>query len=152
KRVVLYEPPMPSHSHEAVIIDEPMLDKLDALLEQNDREGILSTFYTQVVRMPASEIALARSLPGWEGRLGAAHTISREGRLFLASSTPPYKLVAELFASVLIKTLLLLGGDSPGFFKTSIEAAQAALAATSHIVVMPGQQHTAMNTAPELFL
>lgn len=48
-------------------------------------------------------------------------------------------------------TLLLLGGDSPPFLKAATEAVHAALP-KSRLVVLPGQQHTAMNTAPELFV
>ena len=54
------------------------------------------------------------------------------------------------FTGVATPTLLLLGGASPPFFKAGIEAVHAALP-ESRVVVMPGQQHTAMNSAPELF-
>ena len=47
--------------------------------------------------------------------------------------------------------LLLLGGDSPPFFRTSIENWHAALP-NSRIVVLPGQQHIAMDTTPDLFV
>ena len=40
--------------------------------------------------------------------------------------------------------------NSPAFLHAAIEAVHAALP-DSQVVVMPGQQHTAMNTAPELF-
>lgn len=48
-------------------------------------------------------------------------------------------------------TLLLLGGDSPPVYSDFIQQVNAALP-NSTIVVMPGQQHIAMNTAPELFI
>ena len=92
-----------------------------------------------------------QSLPAWQGRLLAAHTIPREERLYVLGAPEQYRFDAERFASVRVKTRLLLGGDSPAFFKSSIDAVHAAVS-TSDIVVMPGQQHTAMNTAPELFL
>ena len=47
--------------------------------------------------------------------------------------------------------MLLLGGNSPAFLKAATEALNATLP-DSRIVVMPGQQHTAMNTAPDLFV
>jgi len=62
-----------------------------------------------------------------------------------------YRFDATRFASMKTPTLLLLGGDSPAFFKAAIEAVHAAIA-TSRVVVMPGQQHTAINTAPDSFL
>jgi len=50
-----------------------------------------------------------------------------------------------------VPTLLLLGGDSPARFKDAVEAVRAALP-DARLAVMAGQQHTAMNTAPDLFL
>jgi hypothetical protein len=46
---------------------------------------------------------------------------------------------------------LLLGGESPAFLKKATETVHDALP-NSRIAVMPGQQHIAMNTAPELFI
>ena len=48
-------------------------------------------------------------------------------------------------------TLLMLGGDSPGFLEGGAEVVDAALP-NSHMAIMPGQQHIAMYTAPHLFL
>lgn len=52
---------------------------------------------------------------------------------------------------VRLPALLLLGGDSPAFFEAAIEKVHAALP-DSKVLVMPGQQHTAINTAPALYL
>jgi len=49
-----------------------------------------------------------------------------------------------------VPTLLLLGGDSPPVYSDFIQQVNAALP-NSTIVVMPGQQHIAMNTR-ELFI
>ena len=46
---------------------------------------------------------------------------------------------------------MLLGGDSPAFLKDATARIHAALP-TSKVVVMPDQQHSAMNTAPALFV
>jgi pimeloyl-ACP methyl ester carboxylesterase len=47
--------------------------------------------------------------------------------------------------------LLLLGGDSPPFARQAIEMVDAALP-NSRVVILPGQQHIAMDTNPELFV
>jgi pimeloyl-ACP methyl ester carboxylesterase len=148
KRAVLYEPPLLLGS---VIVEASTVEKLETLLREGDRQGLLETFYGEVVRMPPSELAMLQTLPAWQGRLAAAHTIPREERLYVLGAAEQYRFDAGRFSSVGVKTLLLLGGDSPSFFKSSIDAVHAALP-RSHVVVMPGQQHTAMNTAPELFL
>jgi pimeloyl-ACP methyl ester carboxylesterase len=46
--------------------------------------------------------------------------------------------------------LLVAGGDSPEFLRRSIEALAAALP-TARVEVLAGQQHAAMDTAPQLF-
>jgi pimeloyl-ACP methyl ester carboxylesterase len=48
-------------------------------------------------------------------------------------------------------TLLLLGGDSPLFYRAAIETLKKSIL-NSRIAIMPGQRHAAMDTAPELFL
>lgn len=53
--------------------------------------------------------------------------------------------------AIRVPTLLLLGGDSPAFFRASTEAAHAALP-DAWMVELPGQQHAAMDTAPDLFV
>jgi hypothetical protein len=47
--------------------------------------------------------------------------------------------------------LLLLGGDSPSFFRAAIEILGRSIS-KSRIAMMPEQKHAAMDTAPELFL
>ena len=61
------------------------------------------------------------------------------------------RLFPARFAQLRVPALMLLGGDSPSFLKKGTAAVHAALK-NSKVVVMAGQQHTAMNTAPELFL
>ncbi|HEY6635064.1 MAG TPA: alpha/beta hydrolase, partial [Acidimicrobiia bacterium] len=55
------------------------------------------------------------------------------------------------FTDLRTPTLLLLGGDSPELFRQATEVVHEAIAG-SRVVVLPGQQHIAMDTNPELFL
>jgi pimeloyl-ACP methyl ester carboxylesterase len=55
------------------------------------------------------------------------------------------------FRNLAVPTLLLLGEDSPPSLKKPTERL-AGLLGNSRVVVMPGQGHVAMTTAPELFL
>ena len=89
---------------------------------------------------------MLRSLPNWQARVAAAHTIPREMR-----GSEGYVFEPERFRQLRVPTLLLLGGDSPPFFRAAIESVHATLP-NSQIVVLPGQQHTAINTAPALFV
>lgn len=141
-KLVLYEPPIPA----GVEIYPPGVSRrIQALVEKDDRDGALTTFFREIVRMPDQELAMLRSLPVWQARVAAAHTLPRE---LLADEH--YRFAPARFAELNLPTLLLLGGKSPSFFGKAIELVQAALP-DSRVVVMPGQEHAAMNTAPELF-
>ncbi len=143
RRLVLYEPPIP--------IDGPVYpsgvpERIQALVDGGNPEAALEVFFREVVRMPDREFEVYRTLPTWKARITLAPTIPRE--LTIERS---YRFQPERFARFSIPTLLLLGGDSPRMFRQAIDMVNAALV-TSRIVVMPGQQHVAMDTAPELFL
>ncbi len=144
RKMVLYEPPMPLAGFQ--IYPEGIIERLQALLDAGDREGVVVTFLREVVKMPSSELALFQAQPAWSARVAAAHTIPREIR-----AHERYRFEPERFKDMSTPTLLLLGGESPPFMKASVEAVNAALP-NSRISVMPGQQHIAMSTAPELFL
>jgi pimeloyl-ACP methyl ester carboxylesterase len=143
-RLVLYEPPLPMAGKP--IYPEGTIQRLELLLDAGDREGVITTFVREIVRMPAHEFERYRSSPVWAARVAAAHTLPRELRAHEA-----YQFNAERFKSINIPVLLLVGSDSPDFFQSSIERIHAALP-NSRIVVLPGQQHIAMDTAPEMFV
>jgi pimeloyl-ACP methyl ester carboxylesterase len=62
-----------------------------------------------------------------------------------------YRFNAEKFASLQAPTLLLLGGDSPPIFQQAIELVDSTLP-NSQVAILPGQQHIAMDTDPDLFV
>lgn len=47
--------------------------------------------------------------------------------------------------------LLMLGGESPPFVKSGLARIQSALP-NVRLAELPGQKHTAMDTAPDIFL
>ena len=143
RRLVLYEPPVPAG---APIFPPGIIEKLQALLDVGDREGVVTTFMREVPRVPPDQLALMRSLPAWQGRVAAAHTIVREEKANMAYTFRP-----ERFEGMKAPTLLLLGGASPPFFKAAIDLVSPALP-DHRVAVLPGQQHTAMDTGPTLFL
>jgi pimeloyl-ACP methyl ester carboxylesterase len=143
KKLVLYEPPIPTGIE---IYPSEVVARIQALVDAGDQEGAVVTFFREIVKAPPQELEMLRSIPNWPTRVAAAHTIPREMR-----GSDAYVFQPERFSRLTTPTLLLLGGDSPPFFKAAIEAVDAALP-DSRIVVLPGQQHTAINTAPELFV
>lgn len=143
RKLVLYEPPIRTAGS---LYSPGTVERLQGLLDTGDRDGVVSTFFREVVRAPDDELRMLRSLPNWPARVAAAHTIPREMRI-----NDEYRFEPARFAAMRVPTLLLLGGSSPVMFKDAVEAVHAALP-EARVAVMPGQQHTAMNTAPELFL
>jgi pimeloyl-ACP methyl ester carboxylesterase len=61
-----------------------------------------------------------------------------------------YRFDTDKFADFQRPTMLLLGGDSPPLFQQAIELVDSILP-NSQVVILPGQQHIAMDTAPDLF-
>ncbi|HBY98326.1 MAG: alpha/beta hydrolase [Ardenticatenaceae bacterium] len=144
RQLVVYEPalPLPGVS----LYPAGVIERLQALLDAGDREGVLTTFYHEVVMVPPHEIEQLRASPAWPARLATAHTLPRETR-----AEERYTFDAQRFKDLHTPTLLLLGGDSPQILKAATETVDTALP-NSRIAVMPGQQHIAMYTAPDLFL
>lgn len=142
-RLVLYEPPIPV-GPPPYPPDVP--DRMQALIDGGELEAALEVFMREVVRMPEHELEGYRRLPMWQGRIQLAPTIPRE-----LTFDRSYRFRAERFAGLRVPTLLLLGGDSPPFFRQAIGVVDAALP-NSSVVILPGQQHIAMDTNPELFV
>jgi pimeloyl-ACP methyl ester carboxylesterase len=140
-KLILYEPPVPVETN---LYPTGTAERIQHLVDAGDRDGAVSTFFREIVRTPEHDLDKMRTLPVWQARVDAAHTIPREMRL-------DYTLDPARFLGFAVPTLLLLGGDSPSFFVQATEFVHQALP-DSRIAVLPGQQHAAMNTAPELFL
>lgn len=142
-RLILYEPPIPT----GLSMYPPGLpDKIQAAADSGDLEHGLELFMRGVVKMPDHELSAYRQLDMWPNRIKLAPTIAREMTL-----DRTYQFQPEKFANHQIPTLLLLGGDSPPLFQQAIQTLEATLS-NSQTVILPGQQHIAMDTAPELFM
>ena len=143
RKMVLYEPPIPT----GVQMYPPGLpDRMQAKIDDNELEGALELFFREVVRMPDHELVEYRELPVWKHRIHLAPTIPREMAIDRS-----YHFNPEKFADLRVPVLLMLGGDSPPIFQRAVETAHAALP-NSRVALLPGQQHIAMDTHPELFV
>lgn len=141
--IVLYEPPVPT----GLPMYPPSLpDRMQLLIDSGENESALEMFFREVVGMPEHELAEYRQLPMWEGRVRLAPTIPRELAIDRRYTFEPGK-----FSDLHVSVRLLLGGDSPALFEKAVETVGAALPKAT-VVVLPGQQHIAMDTNPELFV
>lgn len=139
-RLVLYELPI------GAPLAPGLIDRLEALLDALDRDGVVSTFFREVARTPEDVLAQLRTQPSWAGRVAAAHTLARELR-----AQASYELGdADYFAKVRAPVLLLVGDESPPFMRAASQRLAAVLS-NARLVRMRGQKHLAMETAPEQF-
>ncbi len=103
--------------------------------------------FREVVEMPPEEIELLRSQrDAWAVRLANAPSMPRELR-----AEQRYTFEPERFRDMRTPTLLLVGGDSPPRELENAKGVAAALP-DARVVILPGQQHAAMHTAPEVFV
>jgi pimeloyl-ACP methyl ester carboxylesterase len=142
RRLVLYEPPI---GPAGVLMTPNLVDRLDDLLAQDRREELLVTFFREEVMVPPEGIEALRSLPAWQGRVAAAHTIPRELREVLRFDATPQWLTA-----VPVPTLLLVGGESHALFQQATQFVHDHLP-DSQVAIIRGQEHLAMDGAPEVF-
>jgi pimeloyl-ACP methyl ester carboxylesterase len=142
-RLILYEPPIPTGLPQ---YPPGIPDRTQALLDDGKPEAAVELFMREVVRMPEQALAAYRQLPAWQVRIQLAPTIPREMVIDRI-----YSFDAEKFASLHVPTMLLLGGDSPPLFQQATELVKSTLP-DSQVVILPGQQHIAMDTAPDLFV
>jgi pimeloyl-ACP methyl ester carboxylesterase len=143
RALVLYEPPV---VYDPDTYPEGLVERLDDLLTEGRREDVVATFFREMVGMTEDQLASFRRLPAWPARVAAAHTLPREERVGLEYARD---FEADRFGSIIVPTLMLLGSDSPSFLRRSTEAVAAALP-NADITVLEGQQHVAMDTAPQL--
>jgi pimeloyl-ACP methyl ester carboxylesterase len=142
-KLVLYEPPIQI----GIRFQPPgVIDHIQAALDAGDREQAVSLFATEVLRMKPGDLERFRTLPAWQRSISTVHTLPRE-----MIAVEAYQFEPARFNDFSVPTLLLLGEQSPPFFARVIEALSAVLP-DSRVVVLPGQQHAAMDTAPQLFV
>ncbi len=122
-----------------------LLQRMDQALAQGDRETVVLILLTEMLNIPLPAIDRLRKTPAWFGQLAAAHTIPRELRVSDQYGTNPKGL-----QSITAPTLFLLGSNSPDSFHVTTETLLSWLP-NSQKVILPGQQHSAMLTAPDLF-
>ncbi len=143
QKLVVYEPYTPVSP-----ASEPSATTLRylAMAEQGERDAIVTTFLREIIQLSEREVQAMRALPSWAGRLAAAHTIPRE-----LAAAEQFRFEPSRFTDVRVPITMLLGEKSPDFLKEATARLHAALP-TSDVTVLEGQKHSAMNTAPALFV
>lgn len=126
-----------------VAMPEGIAERIDELVASGDRQGALEVFFREVVGMPDDEFERYSSLPAWQARLQAAHTLTRESNSLEAFDP-------EEARQIDVPTLLLVGGESPDWAREASRTVAAALPDAS-VQVLEGQRHVAIDMVPEEF-
>lgn len=144
RRLILYEG-VPLRGAE--LYRPGAVDRLQAILNGGDVEGMLSAMFADLMEMLPDELDMMRSRrDAWTVRLRNAPTLPRELR-----AETRYVFDPGRFASVRTPTLLLVGERSPPRERRNAEGVAAALP-DARVGILPGQKHAAMYTAPEHFV
>ncbi len=142
-KMILNEPPMLTTVE--VAYPAEVRERLLSYVKAGDPEKALLALY-EVSGEPPEKVELLRSLPDWPARIAAVPTMLRE-----IESVRDYVLDPSRFANMKTPTLLLVGGRTDPVYRAAIEALQASLP-DSRVAIMPGQDHDAAITAPELYV
>jgi pimeloyl-ACP methyl ester carboxylesterase len=139
-RLMVYEPyfwatPLTAPS-------EPTL-RYARMLEAGDRAEVLETFCREIVQMSDKDVARMRAHPSWDARVACAHTLVRE-----MGAVEQHRFDAS---NLRMPLRMLVGSESPAFLKDATERLHGKVPG-SDVVVLPGQSHIAMDTAPDLFV
>lgn len=133
RRIVAYE--------SAPGVERPsgdLLERLRARLDAGDLDGLLATFMTEAVGMPAADLAAFRADPIWALRAAAGPTIVRE--LEAAHRAPAIGI--DDLAAVTVPVLQLTGSASAAWFRDGAAALDARLA-QGRLEAIEGARHAA---------
>lgn len=142
-RLALYEPPLPMGID---FYPADFVEHLSNLLDAGDRDGLVAAMFTHTGTR-ASDLETLRALPVWRRRVDAAHTVPREMQAITGIYQPDF----ARFARIGVPVLVLVGSDSPQPLKLATERLYEVLPDVRK-VVLDGQAHLAMDTAPDMFL
>jgi len=143
RRLILYEPDIPTDiSHNFL----KFVPEMQSCIDQGKLEAALEIMFKDVVRMPDYEFEAYKQLPMWKVRVKIAPTIPRELKAVMS-----YQFHPEKFLAVDLPILLLLGDESPADIQKGMILLNNSLP-SSTLIRMPGEQHIAMDTNPDLFV
>jgi pimeloyl-ACP methyl ester carboxylesterase len=116
------------------------------MLETGDRGDVVEAFCREIVQMSEADVARMREHPTWASRVACAHTLVREMGAVEQHAFDPSPLRARA-----LPFRMLLGSESPPFLKDATSRLHG-LVPGSDVVILEGQSHIAMDSAPDLFV
>lgn len=141
--LTLYEPPLGFDGPDG--IPAAFIGQLDALLADGARDAAVELMMGELVGMPADTLATLRADDAaWRPMVDSVHTLPRELR-----SVAGFAFQPDRYRGIATPTTLLRGSESPPELHLGVELVSNAVAA-SRIVTMPGVDHEAVTTGPDV--
>ena len=141
-RMFLYEPPARTPGHE--VTPQATLERLRTASLSGDQEAVVEIFFAELIHASPTDIAAMKRAPIWQARLAAAPTIVRE-----LDSVERFDL-SDRLAQIRVPVRLLLGSESPAYFRPAAEAIARQIA-SAEIVSLHGQAHMGIDHDPTQF-
>lgn len=125
------------------------VDRINELVSAGRRGDAVEYFMTAAAGIPAAFVAQLRQAPFWPASEAVAHTLAYDGSI-VGDSMSGKPLQAERWASVTVPTLVIEGGQTPGF-GTGAQALADALP-NARRRILEGQPHNVAADAIALVL
>lgn len=138
RKLVLYEAPLQER------VDPGIMARMEGRSSEGDRDGALTIFLGEVVKVAPEEIKAMKGRPSWARLAATIHQSPRQMRALNA-----YRLDSKRVASLRVPVLLLTGSET-----TNPSVKMAALADSlpnRAVVVLQGETHFAMDSSPRKF-
>ena len=143
-RLILYEPPV--FEKPRSLGADKVSDDMQRALEAGDREQVPLIFLRDQIGATPDALAAVRASSMWAKALEVAHTLPREVRV-----VNTLRLADESLPNCRIPTTMLLGGASTSEMREATRWVGTSIPGC-RTVVLEGQGHSAMTSAPELFV
>ena len=138
RRIALYEPPGPQ------TVPKEWVARATSLVSEGRTGRAMYSFVTEIVGLSAEQFEEYRAVPGSQDVLSiVAATLAREAEALTNVDLP------TLAAGVSLPVLLLLGATSPPWAGIITRLLVETLR-DAEVVVLPGNGHTAVDSAPGL--
>ncbi len=138
RKLVVYEAPWPT------ALDAEVVKRLEAFARAGEWDTLATTFFRDLLAVPAAELDGVRSSPLWPPIVADAKASFGDVRALLR-----YEFVAERFRTITCPVLLQIGTESPRHLY--VTDALAGVFSDVRIEELPGQAHEGMTTAPEMY-
>jgi pimeloyl-ACP methyl ester carboxylesterase len=139
--LALWEPPYFTDPDDARRPPADTVQQYERMVAEGRRGDAAAYFMGTVVGMPPEFVAFARTQPWWAGQEAIAHTLAYDGRIM-----GDYLAPLALAETVTVPTLVMVGGASFPFMRTTAEALANALP-EGRLQVLEGQEHNVADDA-----